>query len=394
MGNQVAKGRDNDELIKNLKESGHITSKKFERLFKAVDRGNYFLEEEIENAYNDSAWKHGNFHVSAPCIYANAIVALDIKPGNSFLNIGSGTGYFSTLVGLLLGVNGINHGIELHTDVVEFAEKQVKQFIQHGKFFDWYDFCPPQFVVGNCLDIERGNNLYDRVYCGAEVADHSIDFLKRFLRIGGILVLPHNDVLKKITRQSENHWVERRLLTVTFASLILNKPDQNTRPVLPQMTASSLNNICRSVIRRHLRNHLIPFTPGPTDDEENIEHVFELDDENPQNNHFHRLLEQLPDDEEVAMEYYFDDSTNSESSDTDSESLYSGESNELFQFNRDFDSISVSSSSSLIDEDDPSEDHFRARVRQSQDNFYNSFFKLNVPLLIQKFLTYNRPHSI
>lgn len=28
MGNQVAKGRDNDELIKNLKESGHITSKK------------------------------------------------------------------------------------------------------------------------------------------------------------------------------------------------------------------------------------------------------------------------------------------------------------------------------------------------------------------------------
>jgi len=257
-----------------------------------------------------------------------------------------------------------------------------------------YDFCPPQFVVGNCLDIERGNNLYDRVYCGAEVADHSIDFLKRFLRIGGILVLPHNDVLKKITRQSENHWVERRLLTVTFASLILNKPDQNTRPVLPQMTASSLNNICRSVIRRHLRNHLIPFTPGPTDDEENIKHVFELDDDNPQNNHFHRLLEQLPDDEEVAMEYYFDDSTNSESSDTDSESLYSGESNELFQFNRDFDSISVSSSSSLIDEDDPSEDHFRARVRQSQDNFYNSFFKLNVPLLIQKFLTYNRPHSI
>ena len=62
--------------------------------------------DDATQAYEDHAWKRGNYHLSAPCIYTKALESLDIKRGQSFLNLGSGTGYLSTMAGLLLGAKG------------------------------------------------------------------------------------------------------------------------------------------------------------------------------------------------------------------------------------------------------------------------------------------------
>lgn len=42
------------------------------------------------------------------------VSSLDLQPGMSFLNVGSGTGYLSTVAGCLLGGTGINHGRPRH----------------------------------------------------------------------------------------------------------------------------------------------------------------------------------------------------------------------------------------------------------------------------------------
>lgn len=129
----MSAGEDNDELIDNLKEAYYIRSDLVERAFRAIDRADYYLDEYRDNAYKvsdvggflrgvgevlimfscrlqDLAWRHGNIHLSAPCIYSEVMEALDLHPGLSFLNLGSGTGYLSTMVGLILG----NRASSLH----------------------------------------------------------------------------------------------------------------------------------------------------------------------------------------------------------------------------------------------------------------------------------------
>lgn len=103
MGGAVSAGENNDDLIDNLVEADYIKTPQIIRVFRAVDRGDYYLPEHRENAYKDLAWKHGTLHLSAPCIYAEVMESLQLQPGLSFLNLGSGTGYLSTLVGLILG---------------------------------------------------------------------------------------------------------------------------------------------------------------------------------------------------------------------------------------------------------------------------------------------------
>lgn len=98
----MSSGQDNDELVDNLMESGYIKTKKVEQVFRAVDRADYVLSSHRESAYKDLAWKHGNIHLSAPCVYSEVMEGLGLEPGLSFLNLGSGTGYLSTMAGLLL----------------------------------------------------------------------------------------------------------------------------------------------------------------------------------------------------------------------------------------------------------------------------------------------------
>ncbi|XP_047626508.1 protein-L-isoaspartate O-methyltransferase domain-containing protein 2 isoform X2 [Phacochoerus africanus] len=220
MGGAVSAGEDNDELIDNLKEAQYIRTERVEQAFRAVDRADYYLEEFKENAYKDLAWKHGNIHLSAPCIYSEVMEALDLQPGLSFLNLGSGTGYLSSMVGLILGPFGVNHGVELHSDVIEYAKQKLDFFIKTSDSFDKFDFCEPSFVTGNCLEISPDCSQYDRVYCGAGVQKEHEAYMKRLLKVGGILVMPLEEKLTKITRTGPSAWETKKILAVSFAPLI------------------------------------------------------------------------------------------------------------------------------------------------------------------------------
>ncbi|KAM9431591.1 protein-L-isoaspartate O-methyltransferase domain-containing protein 2-like isoform 2-T3 [Salvelinus alpinus] len=265
MGGAVSAGEDNDELIDNLKEAQYIRSDLVEQAFRAIDRADYYLEEFRDSAYKDLAWRHGNIHLSAPCIYSEVMEALDLQPGLSFLNLGSGTGYLSTMVGLILGPFGVNHGVELHQDVIEYAYQKLEFFIKTSDSFDRFEFCEPCFVMGNCLEIAPESGQYDRVYCGAGVQQEQEDYMKNLLKVEGILVLPLEEKLTKITRTGYNSWETKNIIAVSFAPLVLPKHRDNSKPKavpLPTMfEVRTLQDLARISIRLTLKKTVAG--PGP-----------------------------------------------------------------------------------------------------------------------------------
>ena len=106
--------------------------------------------------------------------------ALELQKGNSFLNIGSGTGYLSCLASCLLGEKGLSHGIEIKSELVKASQAACKTWFesilemrQAGRS-DLPAPCPPPSIVkGNCFDIDvvfsTNSCKYDRIYIGAGV---------------------------------------------------------------------------------------------------------------------------------------------------------------------------------------------------------------------------------
>uniref|UniRef100_A0A4W6GAH4 Protein-L-isoaspartate (D-aspartate) O-methyltransferase domain containing 2 n=1 Tax=Lates calcarifer TaxID=8187 RepID=A0A4W6GAH4_LATCA len=158
--------------------------------------------------------------------------------------------------GVLTGPFGVNHGIELHADVIEYAYQKLDSFIKTSDSFDKFEFCEPSFVVGNCLEIPPESRQYDRVYCGAGVQKEHEDYMKNLLKVGGILVMPLEEKLTKITRTGPNSWETKKIISVSFAPLVLPKHSTNGKPKtvpLPKYEVRTLQELARICIRHTLR---------------------------------------------------------------------------------------------------------------------------------------------
>ena len=219
----MSSGKDNSELVDNLCYEDYIQTPCIERVFRMIDRADYMLFQDDEDrleAYEDHAWRRGTLHLSAPCIYTRALEALKLERGVSFLNIGSGTGYFSTMAGMLIGPFGINHGIELFPENVEYAHEKLQEFKENSRWYNPTEFCEPVFIVGNGLLLSPGNILYDRIYCGAACPPEHAQLMKNMLNIGGILVMPHdNQVCVRGGREGEGRVLHDKGVLPSYTSV-------------------------------------------------------------------------------------------------------------------------------------------------------------------------------
>ena len=93
-------------MVHTLVNQGSICTDDVIKAFHAVDRG-FFIDtpegERDEVRYANMPFRNGVQHLSAPSIYGTALESLELREGLSFLNVCSGTGYFSALACQILG---------------------------------------------------------------------------------------------------------------------------------------------------------------------------------------------------------------------------------------------------------------------------------------------------
>ena len=170
------------------------------------------------------AWKHSNIHLSAPCISLELMEALDLQPGLSFLNLGSGTGYLSSMVGLIVGLLGVNHAVELHSDVTEYAKQKLDFFIRTSDSFDKLDCSEPSFFTGNGLEISLDCSQYDQVDCRPGVQREQEQYTKSLLKVGGIMVLLLQEKRRRLTRTGPSAWETKKQVSWLSPLLCCSSP--------------------------------------------------------------------------------------------------------------------------------------------------------------------------
>lgn len=91
--------------------------------------------QKICTAHHRRPFRNGIQHLSAPGIYGTAIEALELCEGQSFLNVCSGTGYFSAVCAHILGATAIHAAVELRAELVQHARAKVRAFFLTQRFF-------------------------------------------------------------------------------------------------------------------------------------------------------------------------------------------------------------------------------------------------------------------
>ena len=177
-------------LADDLERRGAIATAGWRRAFRRVDRALFVPQRVLACAYDDAPLRSRDddgscvVHVSAPSIYAAAAEALDLRPRLSFLNAGSGSGYFSALAAELLGPDAVHHCVERCPALAARCRRVLRASFEAT--------CGRVVVHGaSCFAVDAARSMrFDRIYVGAGARARDVPFFAELLKPGGVLVGP------------------------------------------------------------------------------------------------------------------------------------------------------------------------------------------------------------
>ena len=210
-------GADNADLVRLLRLSGAIHTDRVERVMKQVDRGNYCYQ----NPYTDRPQPIGfGATISAPHMHAYALETLSsrLQPGASALDIGSGSGYLTACLALMVGDRGLVVGIDHIEQLVGRSRRNIEKdqpgLISSGRV---------QLVTGDGRLGYAARAPYDVIHVGAAAAVLP-ELLVDQLKPGGRLLIPvgaqaGSQFMERVDKAADGNITRTRLLGVVYVPL-------------------------------------------------------------------------------------------------------------------------------------------------------------------------------
>lgn len=199
------------ELIEKLISSEYLKTPRIIDAFYKVDRADFVPEHLKHEAQINAPLPIGYGQtISQPLTVAFMLELLSPEEGDRILDIGSGSGWQSSLLAHIVGEKGKIVAIERIPELCEFGKNNSKK----------YGFKNLEFITGNGSVGYKKEALYDKIIAAASSQDDIPQELKDQLKIGGRLVVPVRDSIWLVVKKSMDKYEEKEFPGFIFVPLI------------------------------------------------------------------------------------------------------------------------------------------------------------------------------
>jgi len=200
-------------LVDNLIEEGWLKTPRITEAFRKIKRADFLPEGTEDLAELNEALPIGfGQTISQPLVVAFMLEQLQPQSGDKILDIGSGSGWTTTLLGEIVRQQGKVIAIEVISELMEFGKKNVEK----------YNFVKKGRVLFVCADGSKGYQKeapFDKILVSA-TAEKCFPAWKEQLKTGGRIITPIGSSIWLFMKKSETDFQEVEYPGFAFVPLI------------------------------------------------------------------------------------------------------------------------------------------------------------------------------